>query len=416
MISTISMAEPKPEDLQETTELDESLEPYNDEEEEELDRRVKILAKLNTLVKQWVQDVSIAKNMPEEMAEKLGGKIHTIGSYPLAPPLKGVNIDALCVVPRNIERADYFSSFFELLKQQPEVVECRTMEVAFVPAININFGGFEIDLMFARLSRKEVPDNFNIHNDILLKNNPQQNSAFNGSSSTRKVQLNEFNQDMQITDEIMPRKAVSEQNKFFSKYHHFIVLLATSNNADDHLEWSGLIESKFRLLTLSLERNQHVNVAHIYPKRFEWHEHTPKSTNDDVKQFCDLWFIGLEFERSDNVYFVDLTESIQSLTDAVHNHALRINLLKDGMEIEARHVPRRHLSQYLRTSLLKWETNTSSAQNSGTTRASKRRSSEIEQTDTAMNKKARNDSSVPQQETTAEREAIPVQTDAVSEM
>jgi len=52
---------------------------------------MEILAKLNTLVKQWVRDVSITKNMP----------------------------------PRNIERNDYFTSFFELLKKQREVTECR---------------------------------------------------------------------------------------------------------------------------------------------------------------------------------------------------------------------------------------------------------------------------------------------------
>lgn len=38
---------------------------------------------------------------------------------------KGADIDALCVAPRHIERTDYFSSFYELLKEQPEVTEMR---------------------------------------------------------------------------------------------------------------------------------------------------------------------------------------------------------------------------------------------------------------------------------------------------
>lgn len=38
---------------------------------------------------------------------------------------KGADIDALCVAPRHIYRADYFTSFFELLKQQTEVTDLR---------------------------------------------------------------------------------------------------------------------------------------------------------------------------------------------------------------------------------------------------------------------------------------------------
>lgn len=171
MTSAISMALPKPEDIERTKELEESLKPHNVfESEAELNQRMEILAKLNTLVKQWIKDVSISKNMPEQMAEKLGGKIYTFGSYRLGVHSKGADIDALCVAPRNIDRADYFSSFLELLKQQPEVTECRSVEEAFVPVIKMNFDGIEIDLLFARLALKEIPDNFDLRDDVLLKN------------------------------------------------------------------------------------------------------------------------------------------------------------------------------------------------------------------------------------------------------
>uniref|UniRef100_A0A182W0N7 Poly(A) polymerase n=1 Tax=Anopheles minimus TaxID=112268 RepID=A0A182W0N7_9DIPT len=413
MTSAISTAEPKPEDIQKTKELEKSLEPYNVfEAEEELNHRMEILAKLNTLVKQWVRDVSIAKNMPEAMAEKLGGKIYTFGSYRLGVHHKGADIDALCVAPRNIERSDYFGSFFELLKQQPEVTECRAVEEAFVPVIKMNFDGIEIDLLFARLALKEIPDNFDLRDDMLLKNldqksvrslngcrvtdeilrlwpqpvllkqpdnvnlgfmvwdprvnvqdrfhlmpiitpaYPQQNSTFNVSSSTRKVMLMEFKRGMQITDDIMMGKQMWE------KYRHFIVLLVTSSNADDHLEWCGLVESKIRYLILNLERNQHINLAHVNPKCYEQHEQNAATTlsgaDGKPNPFCSLWFIGLEFERSENLN-VDLTESIQNFTDSVHKHAVHIKLLKDGMKIEARHVRRKQLTQYLDPNLLKRE-------------------------------------------------------------
>uniref|UniRef100_A0A2M4A7N3 polynucleotide adenylyltransferase n=1 Tax=Anopheles triannulatus TaxID=58253 RepID=A0A2M4A7N3_9DIPT len=495
MTSAISTAEPKPEDIQKTLELEKSLEPYNVfEAESELNHRMEILAKLNTLVKQWVRDVSISRHMPEATAEKLGGKIYTFGSYRLGVHHKGADIDALCVAPRNIDRSDYFGSFFELLKQQPEVTECRAVEEAFVPVIKMNFDGIEIDLLFARLALKEIPDNFDLRDDMLLKNldqksvrslngcrvtdeilrlvpnidnfrlalrtiklwakrhgiysnslgyfggvswamlvartcqlypnavaatlvhkfflvfsrwkwpqpvllkqpdnvnlgfqvwdprvnvqdrfhlmpiitpaYPQQNSTFNVSSSTRKVMLMEFNRGMQITDDIMMGKQMwdklFEAPSFFYRYRHFIVLLVTSSNADDHLEWCGLVESKIRYLIQNLERNQHINLAHVNPKCYEQHEQNPAATlnaggggdaNQTPAAFCSLWFIGLEFERTENLN-VDLTESIQSFTDSVHKHAVHIKLLKDGMKIEARHVRRKQLASYLDANLLKRE-------------------------------------------------------------
>lgn len=102
--------------------------------------------------------------------------------------LLGADIDALCVAPRNIERSDYFSSFFELLKQQPEVTECRTVEEAFVPVIKMNFDGIEIDLLFARLALKEIQDNFDLRDDMLLKNlDPKCVRSLNGCRVTDEI-------------------------------------------------------------------------------------------------------------------------------------------------------------------------------------------------------------------------------------
>lgn len=187
---------------------------------------------------------------------------------------------------------------------------------------------------------------------------PQQNSTFNVSISTSKVIQNEFKEGMEITDEIMLGKVdwdkLFHPPSFFTKYRHFIVLLVSSSTADDHLEWCGLIESKVRILIGNLERNQHINLAHVNPKCFEKPVSKEKkekvekdikvaSPNENSKSeseknetpsesggeepppaepdFCSMWFIGLEFERSANLN-VDLTLSIQSFTDSVHKHAV----------------------------------------------------------------------------------------------
>ena len=105
-----------------------------------------VLSRLNDIVKKWIRETSVSKNMPESLAETVGGKIFTFGSYrqvcPPPPPLfrlfrlvplllllssssllltssscrlgvhnKGADIDTLCVAPRHILREDYFTSF-----------------------------------------------------------------------------------------------------------------------------------------------------------------------------------------------------------------------------------------------------------------------------------------------------------------
>lgn len=127
LTSPISLAEPDPEDYIQTVALQKTLEPHNVfEAENELNHRMEILAKLNGLVKEWIKTVAITKkNMQPALAEKLGGKVYTFGSYRLGVHQKGADIDALCVAPSIIHRVDFFTSFVELLKQQPEVTECR---------------------------------------------------------------------------------------------------------------------------------------------------------------------------------------------------------------------------------------------------------------------------------------------------
>lgn len=191
MTSAISLAHPKISDIQKTKELEETLKPFNVfESDAELNFRfeycpdfkllisisvvpnntntfffrMEVLSKLNNLVKEWIIDLSVnQKNMPRNVAEQVGGKIYTFGSYRLGVHQKGADIDALCVAPRHIDRSDYFTSFYELLKEQKEVTELRSVEDAFVPVIKMNFDGIEIDLLFARLALKEIPDDMVRH-------------------------------------------------------------------------------------------------------------------------------------------------------------------------------------------------------------------------------------------------------------
>ncbi|CAH0718570.1 unnamed protein product, partial [Brenthis ino] len=504
MTSAISMAGPKPIDIEKTNELKESLVPFGVfESEAEMHHRMEVLGSLHRLVRQWIRDESLRKNMPPSVADTVGGNIYTFGSYRLGVHHRGADIDALCVAPRHINRSDYFQSFYELLKTQPQVKDLRAVEDAFVPVIKMNFDGIEIDLLFARLALKEIPDSFDLRDDMLLKNldqkcvrslngcrvtdeilrlvpninnfrltlraiklwakrhgiysntlgylggvswamlvartcqlypnaspatlvhkfflvfsqwkwpqpvllkqpdsvnlgfpvwdprvnvsdrfhlmpiitpaYPQQNSTFNVSASTRTVIMEEFRLGLAITDEIMLGKCgwerLFEAPNFFSRYKHFIMLMASSARAPDQLQWCGLVESKIRHLITTLERNQHITIAHVNP---ECYNSVPLNTNNgqplalppgtpvppenanengEVKaNVCSMWFIGLVFDKT-NVN-VDLTYDISSFTEAVHYQAENTNMLREGMTIEARHVRRKQLHQYLSPRLLRRE-------------------------------------------------------------
>jgi len=189
MTSAISLAMPRPNDIQKTKELDEALKPHGvSETDEELNHRMEVLRKVNELAKRWIRDVSVQKNMPPSAADHVGGKIYTFGSYRLGVHNKGADIDALCVAPRHVDRSDYFTSFVELLKQQPEVSELRAVEEAFVPVIKMNFDGIELDMLFARLALKEIPDNMDLKDDMLLKNlDPKCVRSLNGCRVTDEI-------------------------------------------------------------------------------------------------------------------------------------------------------------------------------------------------------------------------------------
>ncbi|CAJ0945770.1 unnamed protein product, partial [Mesorhabditis belari] len=166
----ISVAPPDEKDIKLTQELDEALRSLDYfESDDELLQRVEVLRNVNMLVKKWVVKVSEAK-MPREECEKVGGKLFTFGSYRLGVHTKGADIDSLCVVPRHIQRSDFFTTFYQMLKEREEVADLHAVEEAYVPLIKLKWKDIELDILFARLALKEVPDDQQLNDDVLLKN------------------------------------------------------------------------------------------------------------------------------------------------------------------------------------------------------------------------------------------------------
>ncbi|KFV42218.1 Poly(A) polymerase gamma, partial [Tyto alba] len=182
---------------------------------------------------------------------------------------------------------------------------------------------------------------------------PQQNSTYNVSASTRAVMVEEFKHGLAVTNEILQGKSdwskLFEPLNFFQKYKHYIVLTASASTEEQHLEWVGLVESKIRVLVGNLERNEFITIAHVKPQSFPGNQERRKQSG-----YVSMWFLGIVFRKVENAESVnvDLTYVIQSFTDTVYRQANNLNVLKEGMTIEAAHVKRKHLHYFLPAEIL----------------------------------------------------------------
>ncbi|VVC32701.1 Polymerase, nucleotidyl transferase domain,Poly(A) polymerase, RNA-binding [Cinara cedri] len=189
MTSAISDALPTDIDIQLTKSLDEALSKEKViTTDDDLSQRLEVLSMLNNLAKEWIREVSMERNLPEITADNVGGLVCTFGSYRLGVYHKGADIDAIIIVPRHITRADYFSTFYNKLKENPTINYVRAVEEAFVPVIKMIIQGIEIDMLFARLALKEVHEDTDLQQDDLLRNlNPKCVRSLNGCRVTDSI-------------------------------------------------------------------------------------------------------------------------------------------------------------------------------------------------------------------------------------
>jgi poly(A) polymerase len=147
-----------------------------------------VLARLNVLVKEFVKIVGRQRNLPEAVVDDAGGKIFTFGSYRLGVHEAGADIDTLCVVPRFVQRDDFFTTFYEMLKSRPDVTELKGVPEAYVPVIKMEVDAIPIDLLFARLNLPSIPEDLTLSSDQLLKNLDDKDvRSLNGSRVTDEI-------------------------------------------------------------------------------------------------------------------------------------------------------------------------------------------------------------------------------------
>lgn len=191
----ISTATPSQRDLHMTTQLDECLhrnQLYESTSGKQL--REQVLVELLSLAKSWVKSVSLSKGMPEHEANNCGVTVCTFGSYRLGVDGPGADIDTLVVTPRHVSRPAHVFGLpdtqsgvvpeedvvlIHLLQKNPHATDIVGVHDAYVPVIKFRYRSVEIDLLCAPLQMTRIPDNFDIHDDRILRNvdDPTQRSV-----------------------------------------------------------------------------------------------------------------------------------------------------------------------------------------------------------------------------------------------
>ena len=102
---------------------------------------------------------------------------------------------------------------------------------------------------------------------------PSMCATHNITASTQKVILTELERGADIMNQINSgKKSWSDlfiRHNFFHRYKFYLcVVVATSSSDEEHLRWSGWVESRLRHLVLKLEVTDGVELAHPYVKDF----------------------------------------------------------------------------------------------------------------------------------------------------
>ncbi|XP_062293770.1 poly(A) polymerase type 3-like [Scomber scombrus] len=171
---------------------------------------------------------------------------------------------------------------------------------------------------------------------------PQQNSTVNVSPSTLAIMKEEMKRGHDICEEVQQKKAqwskLFETPDFFEKYQHYILLQASAATEKQHLEWVGLVESKIRLLVGTLERNEHISLAHVNLHPFAGSRNAKNKEGRKTK-----WLIAILFKEVSKNLKIDLTYDLLSFSDTVHSQAERCKIYEEGMTISAAYVKRENL-------------------------------------------------------------------------
>lgn len=159
---------------------------------------------------------------------------------------------------------------------------------------------------------------------------PSMCATFNISKSGKEVIMRELTRGGEVVNKIMngqlPWSALFDRHTFFTQDHkYYLSIVASSNNKDAALAWSGMVESKVRILVLKLEdQTDVIDLARPFTKGYE-REHKCK-TDAEVA----------EVRKGSVKYQISETQTTDENHDPKRTAAAQDGVTVDGAEGEAK--------------------------------------------------------------------------------
>ncbi|CAN0878123.1 Nuclear poly(A) polymerase 4 [Linum grandiflorum] len=200
----------------------------------------------------------------------------------------------------------------------------------------------EDELGFSVWDPRKNPRDRTHHMPIITPAYPCMNSSYNVSSSTLRVMIEQFQYGNKICQEIELNKAqwstLFEPYMFFQSYRNYLQVDIIAADADDLRYWKGWVESRFRQLTLMIERDTYGKLqCHPYPYDYE----------DTSRQGAHCsFFMGLrrkEGEKVEEGQQFDIRGTVDEFRHSINMYMF----WKPGMDIFVSHVRRKQLPSYV---------------------------------------------------------------------
>ncbi|XP_052290798.1 nuclear poly(A) polymerase 4-like isoform X4 [Citrus sinensis] len=200
----------------------------------------------------------------------------------------------------------------------------------------------EDELGFSVWDPRKNPRDRSHHMPIITPAYPCMNSSYNVSLSTLRVMTEQFQWGNRICEEIELNKAqwsaLFEPYLFFEAYKNYLQVDIVAADADDLLTWKGWVESRFRQLTLKIERDTNgLLQCHPYPNEYI-----------DPSKPCpnSAFFMGLR--RKEGVTGKERQQfDIRGTVDNFREEIGMYMFWKPGMDIYVSHVRRRQLPSFV---------------------------------------------------------------------
>lgn len=102
---------------------------------------------------------------------------------------------------------------------------------------------------------------------------PSMCATHNITSSTQTIIMQELERGSEIMNQISAGRKLwgdlFQRHDFFFRYKFYLCIVASTQSTDeDHAKWSGMVESKLRILVQKLEATDGITLAHPYVKDF----------------------------------------------------------------------------------------------------------------------------------------------------